>query len=539
MLLSGETIVQLNITNGFLAFIQEIAGQAKCWGENVASSFQRTAVSEKLGLDVRTVTRYMKDIETKGLGQVQSKRGRNGGTVVVFNQDVLHFDIVDNPMSSETKEADAIRDYFYPRTKKAEPLRKYRTKQEISHDALLSRARKDKEWQLNEELNAMPHVTRAFFNNFDEPELYYRAYLTSRAYNAYASIYPRERMAYHLQQGDTRLAKFNKKAVEFAKKWDVMPRRFVGSSEYKVFVQLQRTLDERNINPLSYLTTQFEYVTFLAEHKKARRNAIPYVNSLISQEAMDRYNSQARYYRHVRNRYHDRSLSKEEVLFNGAKYPIIQALLWAFEGVAMKPLVQTRLSELILDAYTAQIRDPELDGLELTQEDVYYNHHVIKAQKLVELYMRVNEDLLQSEIAEEHKQLIVQYLEDQIVLHAKPDSLSTAQYMLTYPVQLHSIREALVQSEADLERYYGYIGNPSRDYVTTEEEVEHCITQGELIDFSLDGADTFREVGRMLAHDMELGSDTWKLKEALQAYGLEKLPINSFGMLDMTQLTQL
>lgn len=539
MHLTTETITDLDISDGFLDFVETVAGKAQQWGDNFATVFQKTTLAETLDKDVRTITRYVGEIKKKGLGDVETKRGRNGGTVIVFNKDVLNFKKTDNPITSETKEADEIRDLLFPSYKRPEPLRRYRTKEEITEAKLLAKARKTKEWELNEILGDMPHVTREFFNNFDEPELYYKAYLVSRMYNAYAIIFPRERMLMYAEEGNTKMVNFNKKAIDYAQNWDVMPFKFVGTPEYNVFVDLQRKFDEKDIDPLGFLTTQFEHTMFLSEHKRARANAIPFLNSMKSDDAMERYLRQERYYSWVRNRYNDRKLSKEKVLYIGAKYPIIQALRFAYKGVTLEADLDHLIDEMSLNASTLKPLDYSMYGLELDANDKRHNEYVNRIDKLTRYYNTVLADLSESDVSTEDKELITSYLKEQVALYSRKNSLSATQFMLSFPVQILDVKRVVEGNGSDISNYFAYVGNLGKTHIETLDQYDAYVNMGELIDFSLDGANTFRETNRMIAHDSNMGLNPWDVGKAIRAYGEHKIPIDQFGMLDLNEILKL
>lgn len=535
MCLTAEQVIEFNISDGFLTFINHLTAKSASWGDNLAVTFQRTRLAEEINVSVRTVTNYIQKIKELNFGEVEAKKGRTGGgTVIVFNKDILNFEPKENPITADTKTAEEIRDLMFPRVIKPQPLRKYRTKTEITEAELLIKARKGREWELNEMLDTMPHVTREFFDNFDEPELYYKAYLVSRMYNAYAVIFPRERMLQHVD--DTRLYNLNKKAMEYAQNWDVLPYHFVGTPAYNVFVRLQRTFDEKDINPLGYLTTQFDYVTFLAEHKKARPNALPYVNALISDDAMERYNKQIRFYTWTRNRFNDRKMSNERVLYIGAKYPIIQALQFAYKGVSMGGNLSNLIDEMSVNAMRLTKVDYGDLGIELDANDIKHNNYVHRIERLTRYYNTVLLDLKDSDISEAEKNIIRAYLKEQVALYSQKNSLSATQYTLAFPTQIHEVKRTVMANNADISNYYAYIGNMSKEEITTLEEFEHYAKQGELMDFSIEGANTFRETSRMIAHDTGIGVNSHDVGEAIRNYGVEKIPIDNFGMLDLAQI---
>lgn len=537
MYLTETQIRQFNLSSGFLQFVNCIASKSARWGETIATTFQTTKVAEELNVTTRTITNHLKKLQELTLGEVESKRGRNGGTVVVFNQEVLSFNTKTNVVTAETKEADEIRDMMYPRSHKPQPLRRYRTKEEISRDMLLQKARKTKEWELNEKLISLPFVTKAFFyDEMEEPDTYYKAYLISRMYNAYAVTYPRDRMEQALKEGDTHAYKVNKKAMEFAEKWDVLPTRFIGSQQFNTFVRLQRELEAREINPLAYLTVQFDYVTFLAENKKARQSALPFLNSLVSNKTLERYYRQENHIMMMRTKYNLRALTTEKVPYKGMKYPVVSALIQEYLGLKLDNVVPKAMEDLYVQLTTTSqymytTQDPS--QMEDWERKNYASNE--RAHAIATFGNEVLENLQEATIEERYKETISTFIKEQIALYTPTTEMVDAFQWVSLGTQILATWEAHKNDENQLFAK-AFVGNLRAIPASTTKDIERMAERGDLLLFSIEGSDTFKEVARLLGEAYNVGVNTWELKEAIEHYGVEKLPLTANGMLNLTEV---
>ena len=206
---------------------------------------------------------------------------------------------------------------------------------------------------------------------------------------------------------------------------------------------------------------------FLSEHKRARANAIPFLNSMKSDDAMERYLRQERYYSWVRNRYNDRKLSKEKVLYIGAKYPIIQALRFAYKGVTLEADLDHLIDEMSLNASTLKPLDYSMYGLELDANDKRHNEYVNRIDKLTRYYNTVLADLSESDVSTEDKELITSYSKEQVALYSRKNSLSATQFMLSFPVQILDVKRVVESNGSDISNYFAYVGNLGKTYIET------------------------------------------------------------------------
>lgn len=510
--LTNEIRAQYSLGNGIVEFVERLAKKAQQWGETFATPIRKTTVAEEMGRDTRTVTRYLGQLEELGLVSTEAKRGRNGGTVVVFNTDILNFEPTDNPITSETKEAKEIRERVFPKAPTPKPKRRYRTKLEIAEARILEQKQKSFEERLNDLLERT-FLDRDFFDNFEEPRLYFQGYLIAQMYNAYAVIFPKNRYEF-FKDIDVKKSEEGLRSMNKAKSYNVLPARFVGTPQYNKFVEVARYCNENNINPLSYLTVQFERAEHLADIGKARVGAIPYVNTLLCEEARKAYSDNVMFYRKMRNSFNLFGMSSSSVPYKGAKYEIIVALRTAYE----------------LDRTTRDTFNYLLDELASGAQQS------VKQATLLGYYNTTLNSLSESELVDEDQQLIRDFLKEQVLLYSRKNSLSSTIYALAFPLQISAVNSVATLKGLDKEMYYTYIGNMYKVTDVNDDEYNSFTERGRTIDFSYNANDTFFSTMRLIADCKGLGVPAGKLGSALQKFGEEKVPLDTFGMLDIERI---
>lgn len=508
-----EKAKQLSMSQGLVEFTELVASKAQQWGKNFASAIQNRSIALELGKDTRTVTRYIQQLEEKGLIEHTAKRGKNGGTVIVFNTSVLNFEPTENPITSDTKEMREIRERVFPTAPKKMPKKRYRTKAQIAEDRALRSAIESKQNELNDLVESLPYVNREFFDNFDEPDMYFKGYLCAQMYNAYAVVFPKRR--YELYKGrDEQISQEGYRSMNRASAYNVLPTRFVGTPQYAKFVELANYCMENDINPLGYLTVQFEYAEWLAQAGKARVGAIPYVNTLLCDQAKHRFLNRKQFYADMRKQYGLFMLSPEPVGFVGAKYPIVSTLFYAYKYGKQ---TNENLDTLLADPLKALVPSP-------------------KTVALFGFYETVKKELDSSDMSPENVTVLKTFMKEQVALFSARHTFSKDQYLLAFPLQIHTARQAVELANMDIEEYYLHIGNSTRQKYATDLEINGYIEDGEAIDFSLRSNVYFERTLRMLAEYRGLGVAPNAVRVALKEFGVEKIPLDTFGMLDINAL---
>lgn len=509
--LNIELKEKLKLSKGITEFLEVVADKSQQWGETVASPIRKTDMAKETGKNPRTITRYINQLEELGLIKTETKRGMNGGTLVVFNTEMLNFEPKENPITSDTKQAKEIREQVFPKAPVKVPKRRYRTKAEIAEARILSEKLKKHDDLLNDKIE-FNVITRDFFDNFDEPELYFKGYLISRMYNAYVTIVPYEKHN-RLKNLDDKKSKQQLRAYESSYNYDVLPRRFVGTPQYKKFVELARYCDENGVNPLVYLTVQFDRTEFLTSVGKARIGATPYVNALLCSEAKDAYLNRKNFYRTLQKQYGMYTSISSEATYYGATYPIISGL---FNAYSMPP--------------------KDLSQLDMTISDLEFKKDIDKkAGTLYSYYTTTLTALEESKVSKEAKEAIKNFLKEQVANFSSKRGLTTTQYALAFPIQINSAK-SLLMNEGDDELLYLLVGNQARLSNVTNDEAEMFIKQGQKLCMSWWGSQNFSRTMFMLADYYGFKTNISKLGTYIKEFGEEKIPLDSLGMLDVNRI---
>lgn len=511
--LSTECREQFSICRGLADFTEYIAGKAQQWGDNFASIIRTTEIAKELDKTPRTVARYLTQLHDKNLATVETKRGKHGGTVVMFNKDFLNFEPTDNPITSETKEAKDIREAVFPSVPKKTPQRRYRSKAVIAEERALLARKATEQDRLNDIVENTPILTRDFFDNFDNPRLAFQGYLIAQMFTAYTVVFPKKASEFY-QDIDPRRAESAQRAMKSAFNYQAMPQRFVGTPQYNKFLEMAEYFTKNDINPLSYLTVQFEYVAWLADQGKARKCGIPYVNTLLADDAKHRYYNQEAFHKEMRDKYGLFCLSSSKVPYIGAKYPIIGALIYAYNN--------DRTGRESIDFMLGRLKEKALMS---TKNAVLLAYYTSTLQAMSE------SDLEAEEVAK-----LTQFLEEQTVNFSGIDAMTLDQFSLACPLQIYTVKSTCSRIGLSNEDYYRYIGNWSRVDCTTQDEINHWIKRGETIDFSYSGHIGFSPVMRMLADCRSLGVLPNELGGIIKKFGEEKVPLDHYGMLDINRI---
>lgn len=509
--LTAECKERFQMCEGLANFTELIASRAQQWGSNFATAIRKTTIADEVNKDTRTITRYINQLEDLGLAEIETKRGRNGGTVVMFNKNLLNFEPTNNPITSETKEASEIREQVFPTVPKKQPKRRYRTKAQIAEEKALRTQTENENIRLNDLLDATPVLKRDFFDNFAEPRLAFQGYLLAQMYTAYAVIFPKNRHEFYIDI-DPAKAESALKAFNRAKSYSVLVPRFVGTPQYNKFVELAKFLNEHDINPLSYLTVQFEHTEWMANMGYARKEAIPYVNSLLSQEAIDRYYAREKFIKDQRKK-NLFGLSPYKVPFVGSKYPIISVLQRVYQQ----------------DRYQGDQVDIVIDRL--INRSIFDTS--LKREALASYYTSVIDAIEESALSKEDADKLTRFMKEQVALYAERGGLNLMHYIMAFPLQTYQIRTTMEMMGFTQEEYYGHLGNIHK---STVEDWDYYVQNGEKIDFCYNANKTFLATNRLLADCQGLGVLPNEISGILTEFGVEKVPLDRFGLLDVARI---
>lgn len=499
----------LRMHRGLVDFINKAGDKVTQWGDNIALVMSQKEMATIADVTRATMKKYMNLMEEKGIAEVETKRGVKGGTVVVFNADMLNFPVVDNPITSDTKEAKEIRDSVYPKMPKKEPKRHYRTKTQIAEDRALKAKQNSWEEEQNDKLERQA-VDRDFFSCFDDPEYAYKGYLLSRLYNAYSLILAKDRselFAGNDEQRSKRWERIKNGRVGY----DVLKHRFVGTYQYNTFVRMAKFLDEAEIAPEEYLTVQFDYACWASEHGHSKVGAIPYVNSLLSESALKRWVDQVSFEKWKFNKKRIGFTSKVAPI--GTAYPIVQVILSAYKGDHTK---RNDIKHVLGKIYEFKNVNEILYCLST------YHHTMV-------LEVRDAKDLNKKE-----KEALLRYIDSQVAIRS--GMLGDISYLMSNFSSMHYLYLRGTMDEKIKDDFiYGYIGNTT---LMKDAESDLVKKRGERLVYSFEGTSNFSSLVYHIAIEKGYYVDPNDLKSAIEKIGKEKVPMDAIGMLDYSVILE-
>lgn len=512
--LDYQTAETLGITSNFglRKFVEHIASQATQWGENFATCLKKTEVATEVSQDVRTVTRHINKLRDLGLVTKEAKRGKGGGTVVVFNSELLNFEPTDNPLTSETKEAKEIRETVFPSKPKKEPKRHYRTKQQIAEDRALRTQQQNWEADMNARI-AKHSINRDLFDNFENPQRAFRAYVISKIFDAYTVYFSQQRMERFKGKDDQR---YNQAKRVFAQRYHYrsMPHEFVGTVQFKHFYKLARFLGD-DIDPLAYLTVQFERAEYLEDQGVSKVGSVPYINALTSQTALKQWVQQTQFYewRYARGF----NANGGKVPANGMDVPIFAILRDMYykdrTDVARKNIKK------------------ELDMMKFTAPTSNMNASIYL------YYYTVKKEIQNSQLEGNKKEALIKFVETQISTIATRKGTSLGNYVLQNILQLSAVYQTgLLHPEIGKNDLWIAYGNNNKQLEATDEEEKEMIDKGKRVEFSVSAHKDFFDILRIASECKDLLVYPYQYFDAIKEFGEEKIPLDVLGNLDIERI---
>lgn len=495
-----------NLQN-FLSFVGQ---KVQAYGETWALAFDKSQLAESYGKSLRTIQRYVSELEKKDYLTTATKVGKGGGTVIVFNKSMLDFEPEVNPVTDETLSTEELLNQLYPNKPKKKPKKQYRSKAEIAEDRLRKRRRQSEIEDLNDMLEETGYPTKAFWEKTPEPEKYYKAWLITRMYNFYAVYYP-EKMKNEAEADNNKfryaLGELLQRRVE---NYDVLPTRFLGTSNFTIALKLVEVFDDFKVNPGAYLTVQFDFMEFLLNSGKNAN--LPYFNALLSDKATKKWDDTYAYRVGFRKEHPYHATSPDEVVeIQGYKVPHMNMLIAEYKN----PFTQSGFAEY-LEMYVDPITSP-------------------KRVRVIHAYFKeVLEEVKEDEnITKKETAVLTDWVTQQTAIHIAPRYPDHA-YLITSLDQLaHKITDFKGNNLREL--YYN-MGNYSLDPVVDQIELKVRTKTGYFQHFSITGSSTFYNAVRAMRNSRGVEVDQELLSSAINKFGKRKIPINKHGDLDVYQI---
>lgn len=497
----------LDLRPKVVEFLKEVTKKV----EDITSpsvKMKKKELGELVERDVRTVSRYLNELEEDNVIELRSKRGREGGTIILFNTEKIKFKTSDKSILTREEEPEDIDEMFnreFPTKPKKEKTRNRRTAEEMVLAKAQKQSRKQKEIELNEAMifsGGLPD--NEWFQKTEDPIGNYKAYLLSRLYNRYAVLITNK----HNQEVEERGDGVKMKTLD--KNFDSLPMDFVGKSQWTVFKKLQKFLDENNIKPSSYFTAIFSRISFLNMVTGKKYN-IPYVNTLMSDETYKMYTDYKSYGKKAQASY-------------------------ATTGEVSSQFGTDYVIKLLREEYDNPTREYGFSKFKTSIKDFLKgNFTSVEEIALANFYKVTDKNMKKEGVSLESREVIKKFLMFQ--------SLALTKGINALPIDM------LVGSEitrAGLK----YIDDMSQDKETAQELKAHLLGG---LKFPNSETNVQMNAGKKLLEQVEVLGDsnivvtnihqkqglyvsTVELRKAIQEYGRDKLPITDLSTLDINQV---
>ena len=507
--MGATTVYRSDLPSNLTDFYNFITRQVYSFGETWALAMGKSTIAEKYGMSLRTVQRYLTDLEDQDYISTATKRGKGGGTVIVFNKDKLDFEPKVNPVTEDTLDTDELLEKLYPDKPKKQPKRKYRTKAEIAEERLRKRRRQGEQERLNDILEETGYPTKEFWQQTPEPEKYYKAYLISRMYNFYAVYYPEKIKNEAEASGNMFRHHLGELIQSRYKDYDVLPERFIGTPNFTIALTLTELLDDMGINPAAYLTVQFDFMEYLINN--GRQTGLPYFNALISEKSAKRWDDTHEYRKGFRKEHPYYSISDEVVPIVGYGVPHMAMLVSEYNN----PFTEAQFKE-----YLDMAIDPLVSPKRMKTIYKYYETIIEEVNN--------NEDL-----NDEHKEELSKWIEQQTAIHLA-SRYPKHMYLIT---SLDQIGQKIVNFEGtNYRELYHQIGTFTLDKTVDQIELKVRTKHGYFLYFSLAGSSTFYNTLRAMRSSRGVELDMTLVAEAIKLFGERNIPVNEYGDMDVHEI---
>lgn len=502
---------ELSLSESLNDFVSFLANKVFQFGNKFGIAVKKAELAEAYGRDTRTITRYIKELEEKEVIETSTRTGRNGGVVIMFAENLMDFKPSENPITKVTMSAEEVRDMLYPQKEKKAPNKKYRSKTEIAEEKVLKQRKQTEKDRLNDLLMGMEYPTKEFWMQTPDPELYYRAYLSSRMYNFYAVYYPTARM--HKAEAERNKLQFQIYSIERDKytNFDVLKKGFIGTSNFTNFLKFAKAMVDNKIDPAQYLTVQFDYTQFLFDNRVANAK-LPFINTLVSLKPAQRWFDTEDYHKGFRKEHPYYATSADIVRTAGLGIPILNELVAEFQN----PFTNRET------AYQEQI-------------DATINNR-IHIPKSIEAVWAYGEDVKtkigeSSELEVNEKAELSKFITQEVATHFVSDQELS---LVTYAsIEQVANKKVATMNDTNLRFYYHDIGNSGQMTIDNPIERATNVKRGYKMDFSLFGARSFLNTMNMMKEIKGHKVDYTIVREAIEKFGERKIPLTSDGFLDV------
>lgn len=491
--------------------------------ETYYTFIRQVDIADELDIVAMTVNRSVKQLQEEGKIDYVTKSGRyKSGHVVTFNMDEIEIN-PDNPLTGKSVKAQAIyEEYFEPTP--YEPKRKYRTKKQIAEDELKKTEEQKRYDRMNDELEGLAFVPKSFFRGLKNSETAYKGYILSRLYNAMLVSYTEDWKNVAERYNNEA---YYKRANFFYNKYrnyDIIGKRFMGTTTFRKFAELSIMLDRLKIDPEEYLSVNFNRMFY--NLKRGNTAHPPHINNLTSQGGLDIYKQQVAYKASF-DKEHPYYSRPGKVRMTHTEYPILSALKEEFHRGLEKDVdyVNTKV----------KVEDLEQDLVAINDFGLY---NYPKSDVMTLTFDAIRNDANYNDLTDDEKQSLTDYVNRNILLF-KDRSRPTAEYIKYFTPTIRYLTDKLYNERKEVNQrgYFLAIGNLEQEKDISILEGQKFIEDGYKYYFSMRGSSTFFPAVRTMVDDTYAELSYRQVREALSKLEIE-VPINESGLIDINKLME-
>lgn len=491
----------------FLSVLVEKAKEAK----DYVLALKKKELAEAVGRDVRTVTRYLKTLEKEEIIQIKGRKGRAGGTVILFNPEYIKFETSEKALVNldNVDDIERIMEEKYPKKEQEQKpnKRKRRTKKQMIEAQILQEKRNSKLKSLNDDIERLGGIPNwEWFKKTDDPVGNYRTYLLSRLYNRYAVLFTDWHNSEVMNGGE------GNKVAFISNDYDVLPLRFYGSSRWYQFEKLRKFLEENRIEPAPYLSAQFSRSVFDSSRRKTK-DCLPFVNALISDTCYEAYLQYCDYQKKVSHTYAAYQVVPARFMGDFVVQAIADAYRTAESGNGFLE-IRWAVDDFLTGESSSDREDALLAFYRITDRELKNKKVSFKTRDTIKKYL-VLQSLIQTGGVKKLPKSIILGLEmSRAVLKSISDHTEDkeqARYLRKYAL--------------------GVLTHPD---LTKEEQVE----RGGWYNYQYNVLYETPHILRLIMERKGMYISMRELNEAFKEYGRDKIPVDDYSMLDVDQIVR-
>lgn len=482
-------------------------------------SVKKTELAGLVGKDIRTVTRYLTELQGNNVIQVKGVRGRAGGTVISINTDLIKFK--SSTKSTLVNDVD-INEEVKKRFPKKEPKkpktdRKRRTKQQMLEARVLQSEKQKKVDELNHilEMKYAGLPQKEWFDLTDDPEGNYKTYLISQIYSRYAILFTDAHNARvdvwraTKQEGDVDKEQLTYKVPKVSDSYNVLPTRFYGTPRWNQFDKLRIMLDENGISPGDYLSAQFNRTIYTAGFN-GNKKFLPFVNSLTSDSAYQVF--------------------KESLGYHNAGTPYVNDVELGRTYFKNDFLIQG-----MVESYEEGFSNRGLLSFKHSLKDFFEGNYSDKASKLLTFYRITDKNMKNKGIDTKTRDLVKKYIMFQSLVQTEGVSSLPAYYILGS----EQTRAMLLDLEREFEgkELEEYRSIAIASLLFPKDDLENRKKKGSKVEYSMSINDRWQLLADLMLKSRGLYTSIRDVRQALKKYGLDKIPVDQFSMLDTKEVS--